>query len=113
MYANFFPGSMQEERSLTIDAEAGYALEDLEGFIRSIIDGHTSSLPIAEDGKEDDLASLISALEDGALLAEWFGDQDNEDETAEQRAQREAVEEAHDLLRQYKKQHTSSATALD
>lgn len=92
-FINFFPGSTQDERSITIDAQAGYALEDLEGFVKSVITGCTSSCYIAADGEDGDLASLIAALEDGALLAEWFGCGESEDD-----AQREAVEEVHAVL---------------
>lgn len=104
MYINFFPGSMREERSLTIDSEAGYAVECLEGFVRSVIDGCTCSLFIAADGEDEDIAEHLAALEDGALLAEWFGAQDSEGETEDQRAQREAVEEVHDVLSNYRRE---------
>jgi len=103
MYLNFFPGSTQENRSLSIDEQAGYAIEDLEGFVRSVIDGCTCSLWIAEEGEQDELKDHINALEDGALLAEWFGVQDSEDETEGQRAQREAVEEVHAVIFEYAK----------
>ena len=94
-FINFFPGSTQDERSITIDAQAGYAIEDLEGFVKSVIAGCTSSCYIAADGEDGDLASLIAALEDGALLAEWFGGE-SEDET-------EAVEEVHAALVDHKR----------
>lgn len=101
-YLNFFPGDTRDERSLSIDETDGYAVEDLEGFVNSVIIGCTSSLYIAADGEDGDLSSLLNALEDGALLADWFGG--SEDETEEQRAQREAVEEVHDALVSFRDQ---------
>lgn len=102
-FINFFPGNTQDERSITIDAQAGYAVEDLEGLVKSVIAGCTSSCHIAADGEDGDLVSLIAALEDGAVLADWFGSEESEDETEEQRAQREAVEEVHAALAGHKR----------
>lgn len=98
MYANFFPGSTRDTRELSINAHDAYAIEDLRGFVDSIIKGCTSSLYIAKDGQEGDLKSLKEALEDVEVMIQWFGPQDDEDETEEQRAQREAVEELHALF---------------
>lgn len=110
MYLNFTPAYLNTERSLTVDAQDGYAVEDLEGFVQSVIDGCTSSLYIATDGWDGDLASHIAALEDGALLADWFGGSDSEDETEEQRAQREAVEEVREELIRYRDQRGLTIT---
>lgn len=85
MYLNFTPAYLNTERSLTVDTQANHTVEDLEGFVRSVIASCTSSLYIAPAGEDGDLSSLIAALEDGALLAEWFGSSDSEDETEEQR----------------------------
>ena len=55
--------------------EARYRVEDLEGFVKSIL----TDCPVTSDH--------IAALEDGALLAKWFSDDAPEVQ--------EAVEEVH------------------
>ena len=102
-FINFFPGSTQDERSITIDAQAGYAIEDLEGFVKSVIAGCTSSCHIAADGEDGELASHIAALEDGALLADWFG-------RDEHPANQSAVEEVHAELIRYRDQRGLTIT---
>lgn len=91
-YINFFPGDMRNEREFFCTEEPAYATEDLEGFVDSVIKGCTSSIGF------DDPKGLMDALEDGALLAEWFGPQDDEEPTEEQVAQQEAVEEVHSAM---------------
>lgn len=61
MYLNSFPRASGNGCRLHIGERAYYEAQDLEGFVKSYIDGCTSSLYIAEDG---DLASHIAALED-------------------------------------------------
>lgn len=59
-YINFFPGSMQSERGISVDPISAYATAgDLGDFLQSILFGCTAS--ISEDGIKD-------ALEDGELL---------------------------------------------
>jgi hypothetical protein len=55
------------------DSTARYDAPSLEVFVKDVINCDPSYLRIAEDGQEGDLASLIDALEDGALLSNWFG----------------------------------------
>lgn len=103
MYLNFFPGDTRDERSLSIDEADGYGGEDLEGFVKSVIVGCTSSCYIAADGEDGDLASHIAALEDGALLGDWFG-------RDEHPANQSAVEEVHAELTRYRDQRGMTIT---
>lgn len=103
MFINFFPGDTRDERSLSIDADAGYAVEDLEDFVKSVIVGCTSSCYIAADGEDGDLASHIAALKDGALLGDWFG-------RDEHPANQSAVEEVHAELTRYRDQRGMTIT---
>jgi hypothetical protein len=93
-YLNFSPGSMRHERSFEFSEEPAYAIEDLDGFVQSVLYGTTSSLDCSC------WKDMCEALEDGAVLEQWFDHQDNEEETEEQRAQREAVEEVHAALKE-------------
>lgn len=73
MYLNFTP----VPRAILAGTEPRYRVEDLEGFIKSVIAGCPSACHISADH--------ISSLEDGAVLAEWFPDDDAQ----------EVVEEIH------------------
>lgn len=93
-YLNFFPGKTSDERKFFATEEPAYAPEDLEGFVKSVIQGCASSV------NAQDRDGLRDALEDGALLAQWFGGpQEAEGQTTEERAQQEAVEEVHAELK--------------
>ncbi len=84
-YINFFPGDMNTPRSLTINNEPEWAIEDLPGLMESIVMGCTSSCAV------EDRKAMVAALEDGDLLRALFGD-NNLIEV------QDAVEELHALL---------------
>lgn len=81
-FVNFFPGSVRDSRELSLDTHAAYGVEDIEGFVDSILVGCTSSAPT--DG-------ALAALEDGSV---WGYLCDKHGEVAA----REALEELHALL---------------
>lgn len=81
-YINFFPGNTRDSRSVSINADAFYGLDDLVGLVDSMLAGSTSSAPV--DGAK-------AALEDGSIwgdLSATYGD-----ETVQA-----ALEELHNLL---------------
>lgn len=103
MYMNFSPAGPHNEQSFRVADEAVHAQEDLEGMVRSVISGTACSLAIAADGEDNDTSGMIAALEDGDLLAQWFGSHGNEHESESEREQREAVEDVHHALSVYQR----------
>ncbi len=60
-YINFFPGSVRDERELTITDDAAYGLYAIDDLVDAIIGGSTCSTVL--DG-------VKGALEDGSLWAD-------------------------------------------
>lgn len=82
MYINFFPGDTRDTREICVNAFASAPVEDIVGFVESIISGQVSSALV--DGAKD-------ALEDGAIWVELsakYGE----------RAVQDALEELHNLV---------------
>jgi len=75
MYLNFTP----VPRAVLAGTEPRYRVEDLGDFLKSVLTGCPSSCHISADH--------LAALEDGAVLAEWFPDDTPEVQ--------ETVEEVH------------------
>ena len=80
-YINFFPGSIRDERELSLNDEVHYCFHDIIALVYAMIMGCTCSAPV--DG-------ALAALEDGSIWGDLVAKHGD--------AVQGAIEEVHALI---------------